>query len=345
MLRDGKQEAVSDLRDRGLHFVNGPLPRPEWDGWFVFANVRNEILRLPYFLRFYREMGARLFVIADNGSRDGTAAYLSRQPDVLLFDAPGRYSESRFGIDWMNALLGRFGVNRWCLTVDADELLVFPHCERLSLLELTRYLDSKNEDALPSFLLDMYADAPIRHTNYEPETPFLSACPYFDAGSYSREEAEGPTRGVPSRGGPRHRLFWEGRDRDRPSPFLPKIPLVRWSGGHRYEASTHVIAKARMSEVRGALLHFKFFSDFVTRIEEEVQRREHFNEASQYSAYWEVMSSEPDLNPFFDGSVRYVDSTQLMAMNLIRSSEELDRMALRCTKQDERDVSTRVDAE
>ena len=155
------------LHDSGLDFVSGPVPDPAQEGWYVFSAVRNEVLRLPYFLHFYREMGCRLFIMADNESQDGTTKYLAEQPDVLLFRASGRYSQSRYGVDWLNALLHQFGRNRWCLTVDADELLVFPHCEHLGLLELTRYLEAGGANALPTFLLDMYSKAPIRKAEYQ----------------------------------------------------------------------------------------------------------------------------------------------------------------------------------
>lgn len=309
------------LRDSGLDFVSGPVPELEQDGWFVFSAVRNEALRLPYFLEYYREMGAALFVVADNGSGDGTMEYLREQPDVLLFRACGKYSESRCGVDWLNALLHRFGQNRWCLTVDADELLVFPHCEHAGLFILTRYLELSGANVLPTSILDMYSRVPIREATYERGAPFLSVCPFFDSASYLEYEAVGPGLSVPSRGGPRHRLFWEGRVREKPAPFLLKFPLVRWAEGLSYEASTHVLSNARSGDVTGALLHFKLLADFVPRVEEEAGRREHFNEASQYSAYWEVVSKHPDVGAFYEGSARYRDSLQLMEMGLIHSSE------------------------
>lgn len=320
---------TSALRGSGLDFISGPIPDLKQEGWYVFSTVRNEVLRLPYLLRFYREMGATLFIIADNQSQDGTTEYLREQPDVVLFRAGSRYSESRFGVDWLNTLLHRFGQNRWCLTVDADELLVFPHCEQVGLAELTRYLEARGANALPTFLLDMYSMEPIREAHYQAGTPFLSVCPFFDATGYWKQAGAGPTRDLPTRGGPRYRLFWEGRVRERASPFLPKIPLVKWSKDLCYEASTHKISGARISvsDITGALLHFKFFADFPSRVEEEVKRQEQFDGASQCSAYWEVVSQQPDVGAFYEGSVRYRGSLQLMEMGLMRSSHTFDLVA------------------
>jgi hypothetical protein len=93
-----------------------------------------------------------------------------------------------------------------------------------------------------------------------------------------------------------------------------------------YEASTHKLSNARVCDVTGVLLHFKLFADFATRIEEEVTRREHFDNASQYAAYWDVISQRQDVCAFYRGSVRYESSRQLMAMGLLHSSEAFDSL-------------------
>ena len=38
----------------------------------VFSTLRNERLRLPYFLKYYRDHGVNHFLIVDNDSDDGS---------------------------------------------------------------------------------------------------------------------------------------------------------------------------------------------------------------------------------------------------------------------------------
>ena len=49
---------------------------------------------------------------------------------------------------WTNGLLDAHGTGAWCLTVDADEVLVYPHCETVSLPVLTAHLERCGAEAL-----------------------------------------------------------------------------------------------------------------------------------------------------------------------------------------------------
>ena len=54
----------------------------------LFSTLRDEYVRLPYFLQYYRDLGIGHFLIVDNDSGDGGTDYLARQPDVSLWVAP-----------------------------------------------------------------------------------------------------------------------------------------------------------------------------------------------------------------------------------------------------------------
>ena len=127
----------------------------------LFARCRNERLRLPAFFQHYRAMGVDRFYIVDNESSDGTTEYLASQPDVHLFRTTDRYGESGSGTAWMNALLAEFGVGCWCVTVDIDELLIFPGSEQTPLRRLTAHLDGRGHDAFVCLMLDLYPAGPI----------------------------------------------------------------------------------------------------------------------------------------------------------------------------------------
>ena len=286
------------------------------DETLLFACVRNESARLPYFLEYYRSLGINRFFFVDNGSNDGSQELLLAQSDVHVFGTEESYATSNYGVKWLNMLLDRFGSSHWTLTVDADELLVYPLCEQAGLKKLSCFLDEAGSDALATFLLDMYSDKPIAEVRYEPGRPFRDFCNYFDADTYHQKDS----RGLPLRGGARHRLFWAGSKREKPSPVLKKIPLVKWRPGLAFEASTHVIEGVTISSITGVLQHFKFFSDFFEIAKQESLRKEHWDDAAQYVSYWDILSRSPNLSAFFENSVLFESSQQLIDLGLARVS-------------------------
>lgn len=286
-----------------------------------FSCVRNERLRLPFFLKYHRDLGVNRFLIVDNQSDDGTVAYLLKQKDVHLFQTAESYASSNMGVNWLNQLLDEYAEGHWSLVLDADEILVYPLCESVDLRSFTKYLESNNEQGLLTFLLDMYADSQIKDTHYVEGTPFIDTCSFFDIDTYSFSENE-RYKNIAERGGVRERLFWDGKGKDKPSPFLPKIPLVKWQKAFYYKASTHVIDNVKLATIRGVLQHFKMFSDFISYSKKETERKEHWDNAFQYKTYWDVLNESPTINPVYDGSVKYIDSIQLVNLGLIQMPDD-----------------------
>lgn len=178
----------------------------------AFLVVRDERLRLPDALAHHRALGVHRFLVVDNGSSDGTVEYLLAQPDVHVFATTAPYQQARLGMDWMEALLNQYGVNRWCLLIDADERLVYPHCESLPLSQFCRALEGRGLDSLATMVVDMYADAPIAETHVDASRPLLDVCPFFDSKGYHSFPDRSPIPRV--FGGVRARLFWPEIDFD-----------------------------------------------------------------------------------------------------------------------------------
>lgn len=319
----------------------------------AFSACRNERLRLPAFLRHYRGLGVNRFFIVDNDSSDGTAEYLTGQPDVRVFRTAGRFHEANEGTDWLNALLAEYGVGGWCVTVDVDELLIYPGSERTSLRALTTHLDQRGYEALTCLLLDLYPDGPLNACSYNPGDDLLSAAPYFDIGPYDRSTFD-LCPGVLIKGGMRERVFYPEfrarglgakifdtmlyrvalrapllRDspwlqaRRRPSPpCLTKVPLVRWDKDSKYLHCTHWVSRKTVALETGALLHFKFLHDFHARAVEEVARGEHYDEATEYRRYAQRLALNPDMTLMYEGSTRFEGTAQLVGLGLMQETEE-----------------------
>jgi len=287
----------------------------------VAAVMRDEALRLPAFLGHYRSLGADRFIVIDNGSTDETLSTLDGQDDVTLYQINASYRDSACGIEWINQVLSEVLRGNWVVIADADEHLVYPRSETVTLAQLTEYLDFTQATALIAPLIDMYPAGSIAEVEYRRGDPLIAACSFFDADTYQFQKLEQGLK-VVARGGPRDRLFWHGRNRASLPPYLLKVPLLRWSPSTALVASTHHVAGVQVSRLTGVLLHFKLLQDFAWSVTREADREEHFDYGAQYKAYLEVLAADPEASAYFNRSVRYRDSLQIVELGLMNVPDD-----------------------
>jgi hypothetical protein len=291
------------------------------DQLLVFTTFRNERVRLPHFLRYYRDMGINHFLMVDNDSDDGGREYLAEQPDVSLWTTPASYKRARFGVDWLNWLQMKYGHGRWCLVVDPDEFFVYPFCDTRPLRALTDWLDASSIKSFSAMLLDMYPKGPFDALPYnEGQDPFEIA-PWFDSGNYTitRNHKYG---NLWIQGGPRMRMFFA--DAPERAPALNKIPLVKWHRDYAYVSSTHMLLPRGLNQTydewggekaSGVLLHAKFLDTFARKAEEEMERKQHYANSHEYRAYRLATAVEPDL--WCKWSEKYINWRQLEILGLM----------------------------
>ena len=305
-----------------------PLPKSDYfekpaidiaDGEvLLFCTLKNEVQRIPYFLDYYREKGIKHFFVIDNASTDGSGEYLQTQEDVHLFHTEMSYKGSSAGRLWMQELAAHYGMDRWCLTVDVDELLVFPGSDLVSIPQLCGYLDHDDSDGLMCVFLDMYSDKPLSQTLYEPGEPFTDVCCWFETDSYIlRPGANPPFLSI--FGGPRGKSFVQSSENSN-GPMMKKVPLVKWHKDFTYIFSTHSHSQLRLSRATGALLHFKFF-DFFTELAAREHARGDRRQTKDYAHYAQSMTEGVC---FFGGeSRRYRSPADLVKLGVLAAPPDL----------------------
>ncbi|RYG91384.1 glycosyltransferase family 2 protein [Loktanella sp. IMCC34160] len=287
----------------------------------VFSTFRNEDVRLPFFLQYYRNMGISHFLMVDNGSSDGGREYLAEQPDVSLWTTDASYKKSRFGVDWLNWLQMKYGHNHWCLVVDPDEFLVYPFCDTRPIQALTDWLDASALRSFGAMLLDMYPKGGLEAQPYGKGQNPLEIANWFDSGNYSISRNP-EYRNLWIQGGPRARAFFS--ETPAAAPALNKIPLVKWDRRFAYVSSTHMLLPRGLNltydewggeKASGILLHTKFLDTFSAKAEEELNRRQHYANSLEYKAYADGVTRDPDL--WCKWSEKYINWRQLEILGLM----------------------------
>lgn len=287
----------------------------------LVCTMRNEQIRLPYFLQYYRGLGVNHFLFVDNGSTDGTTDYLQGMEDVSLWQTTASYRRAGFGIDWMNYLKRKYAHDHWVLVVDPDEFFIYPFCDTRPIRALTDWLDNSAIRSFSAMLLDVYPKGRIGEVPYQPGQNPLEIAHWFDSGNYtiSRNKEYG---NLWIQGGPRARVFFA--DEPKKAPALNKIPLVKWHRRYAYASSTHALLPRGLNQVyesdggekaSGALLHTKFLDTFTAKAEEELVRGQHYGGSAEYKAYAAKMAEQPEL--WCKWSEKYINWRQLEILGLM----------------------------
>lgn len=287
----------------------------------LFCTLRNEDVRLPFFLDYYRRLGVDHFLMVDNGSTDGGDAYLATQPDVSLWSTDKPYGAARYGMDWVTYLQSCYGDGHWCLTVDADEFFVYPFCDTRPISALADWLDASDLRSFGAMMLDLYPKGPIGDATYERGTNPVETGDWFDSGNYTITRNE-RLRNLWIQGGPRARVFFA--DRPEQAPALNKVPFVKWRRRYAYASSTHMVLPRGLNLVydqqggekaSGVLLHTKFINTFADRVQDETQRVQHFKRGREYGRYADTADETTVL--WNRWSVQYLNWRQLEGLGLM----------------------------
>jgi hypothetical protein len=247
----------------------------------LFCIQKNEALRLPYFLTYYRRLGCSRFVIVDNESTDGSFEYLKEQDDVCLYQAPAtHFHDSRSGRTWINALARHHAPNEWALCADADELLMWPGYAEEGVNGLLWRAERLGLNRVFTPMIDAYSEhAAVDMSEYLPGEPLLEVCPWVDPPSSYRGFWNKGRLFI--YGGPRSRLGLPGK----PGPVMSKQNLWRVDPSQDFFNGCHADYYGHPSPLVAILLHFKFLPDFSKKTQQAINEKQHWNNAQEYKDY------------------------------------------------------------
>ena len=225
-------------------------------------------------------------------------------------------------------LLDRYGKGNWCIIADGDELLSYPHIEKLSIKDICSFLDMRKFTALRCLFIDMYSKKPINKTFYSKGNDLFSVCPFFDSKGYKkiyRKYVNDCKHSVfyveDVIGGPRKRVL--GAEK----AYACKVPLFRYSNKITVFDGHHFIDGASISDIRGVVFHFKYLSNFSLLVEYNAKAGQYCDNSWEYRRYLERLKENRDMSLFYHDSVRFKNTAQMIKLGLMKTSDRFEKFA------------------
>ncbi len=205
----------------GTRQPGGPLQ----DGVTVLACLKNEPDPEAWY-RHYRSLGARRFLLVDDGSEQPLSRTLAYDDVHIWTPRVGRFRYAK--TLWLETLLARYCQDGWCLTVDGDEFIALPspgdkpESSDMPLDGLVRRADKTQKPYYCGFLLDLF--------------------PGTAAGRCAREDHD----------------HYQYRDEEPPREYL-ESPPVRWSYGAYGAWAFRLDLRYRLNDTVDSLRKFPLF--------------------------------------------------------------------------------------
>jgi len=307
------RERAFPLRVRHVSGPQGVDAGP--DEAVVVCLVRDGVEYLDGFFAHYRELGVRHVVLLDNGSTDGTVERASREPGVTVLQTAAPYKH--YKVITKRYLVERFGRGCWVLCADIDELFDYPRRAAVPLRSFLRYLHRHRYTAVVAHLLDMFPSGPVCAGHWRDDHRFydlsaVSTQPYREKYG-TRNEASNDRIDV-LYGGVREARFGV-------RPMLTKHPLQFPSASVRY-VNSHNVEGARVADVSGVLLHFKYASGFPEYARRIVSERSFYNGSAEYEAYLDAITDDSSFELYTERARELLAVDQLLSEGLVAESEE-----------------------
>jgi hypothetical protein len=198
---------------------------------------------LPWFLNYYRKLGVGYFVFLDLDAKQELDEWLAGAQDCAVWRPVG-FMHPGNTIHALNFLRHRYAMDKWCLSLDPFDLLVFPKSETRHVRDLIDFAESEKRDHVFAVVVDAYGERPARLMDVSGDTSPEELLPYFDRFGYQTADAN-PTLDVPILGGVQRRALYG--DTPRLAPPLNRIPLAKISRHVFYIAATRKLVPHSMN--------------------------------------------------------------------------------------------------
>lgn len=290
-LIEGTNENIADIRSGKVDKSSDLILISIFKNIEVFAEK---------WLSHYAEIGVKNFVLIDNNSSDRSVDIIKKCGDKYKINVDILSMKSDFNCfracGARQAVMERYGVNKWFLIVDSDELFVFSD-KGEDISEYIKNLNKGGALSVKAMMVDVYSKKPI-FSDCD-----LSEFCYFDCYGYKKQS--GKYYGERIFGGARSRVFGL-------KSSIQKIPLIYYTGKVGI-VNDHFIYPVEISNVRvsSILLHYKFLPNTISDYRDMANSGVHWNNSKEYKRYVEAFVRNREISLYSSSVSKHIDELKL----------------------------------
>ncbi len=264
----------------------------------VTCLVKNGQFYLDQFVEHYFGLGFKHIVFLDNGSTDNTIEHALKHRNVTVYRCVVPVGAHQRLLK--KQLAQRAVPAGWCLDVDIDEFFDYPCSDVLPLSRFLDYLNGKGYGAVLTQMLDMFPDRPMSSLAHKRRESLKQDHCYYDLSEVTRigyleEPLTAAYGGKNTIAMADTAVYWGGIRKTILGIhcFLTKHSLFRTGDGLQLFPHVHYVNGARLADVSGVLLHYKFASNAA---DEAAQNQSAFAATRHnYNKVIGVITAQPDL--------------------------------------------------
>lgn len=247
------------------------ISNPKFDGDIILVCFYAEFEDFAEkWINHYLNIGIKNFVLVNNNSNKETDKILKKYSDIAnisFWKLEEEYNCYNM-CGWKQKIFEYYGVDKYYLTVDSDELFIYKDYKNVKIEDFVR---NNKVDIVKALMLDVYSSNKLYEGNIEDYK-------YVDFGTY--KVTSNNSYGNRFYGGPRSRTFGI-------NPSLQKIPLIKYTGkeffaNDHYYYPFNINKKAKYCAY---LLHYKFLPKDKTKYLTYARDGRHWNSSSEYKMY------------------------------------------------------------
>jgi len=161
-----------------LHKVNIP----------VICFVDNDLLNIPSFLKYYRDLGIRQFAFIDFSNNNKTTTYLKEQSDVSIWKSSKDWNNKVHKTKIINFfLLKHLKKKARPLILNSTEYIIYPYMETRNINDLFGILNDFEQVSAFCIRIDLYSKYRIDKEQIKESINPFSLFPYMDRYNYVQD--------------------------------------------------------------------------------------------------------------------------------------------------------------